>query len=114
MDLFVMNRYWSEDSKEQPEQTNEEKLLQKLKAKVASKKKSKSFGDTSITAEPDSKKQKVDGNVVDDDKQESAKKKKKEKKKKFVAEEGTEPETATTLDQNNASQPDLKADADER
>ena len=108
-----MNRYWSEDSKEQPEQTNEEKLLQKLKAKVASKKKCKSFGDTSITAEPDSKKQKVDSNVVDDDKQESAKKKKKEKKKKS-AEEGTEPETDTTLDQNDASQPDLKADGDER
>ena len=110
-----MNRYWSEDSKEQPEQTNEEKLLQKLKAKVASKKKCKSFGDTSITEEPDSKKQKVDSNVVDNDKQESAKKKKKEKKKKSLREEGTEPETETTLDQNDVTiQSDIKADADER
>ncbi len=115
MDLFLMNRYWSEDSKDQPEQTNEDKLLEKLKAKVASKKKSKSFADISITEETVSKKLKVDSNVNVVDKQESAKKKKNERKKQPGA-EVPEPETGTTLKPNESTQFDTRAqtETDER
>ena len=83
-----MNRYWSEEPSDNTEKTNEEKLLEKLKAKVASKKKSKNQKD--VGSEPVAKKAKVEIENVSKKAEDSEKKNKKAKKTEVQKEAETE------------------------
>lgn len=107
MDLFVMNRYWSEEPSENTEKTNEEKLLEKLKAKVASKKKSKNQKD--VGSEPVAKKAKVEIEDVSEKAESSEKKIKKEKK----TEVEREAETVEAKSKLTTAQP-IKTEGNER
>jgi hypothetical protein len=103
MDLFVMNRYWSEDQIEQPEQTNEEKLLEKLKAKVASKKKSQK----DVGSEPKSKKVKLESKDNETDVV-IEKKVKAGKKPKPTDESVTEEASVKTENKVPSEEPEIK------